>query len=125
MPLVRNEEDTSRSKLCGLETYFNKSMTHILGSIVFVDRGFDFVVVPLMSPTYRPSPVPQFGSFSLEASLPCARSDLDPMPYLWHDHVIGKISEWIDLDSPDEMVRKDSETAFNQELAWASYLSLQ
>ncbi|XP_045821601.1 protein arginine N-methyltransferase 1.5-like isoform X2 [Trifolium pratense] len=125
MPLVDNEKDTSRSKLCGLETYFNKSMTHILGANVFIDGGFDFVVVPLMSPTYRPSLVQQFGSFSIEASLPCARSDLDPMPYLWQDHVIGKISEWIDLDSPDEMVRKDSETAFKQELAWASYLSLQ
>ncbi|PNY07044.1 arginine N-methyltransferase [Trifolium pratense] len=161
MPLVDNEKDTSRSKLCGLETYFNKSMTHILGANVFIDGGFDFVVVPLMSPTYRPSLVQQFGSFSIEASLPCARSDLDPMPYLWQDHVIvkfssslflkplgedkinfklpiflwflekllaeaiRKISEWIDLDSPDEMVRKDSETAFKQELAWASYLSLQ
>ncbi|KAK2399094.1 protein arginine N-methyltransferase 1.5 [Trifolium repens] len=125
MPLTENEEDTGISRLCGLETYFNKSMTHIIDRNVYVDGGFDFVVVPLMSPAYRPSLVHKFGSFYIEPSLPCARSDLDPMPYLWHDRVIGKISEWIDLDSPDEMLRKDSETAFKQELALASYLTLQ
>lgn len=37
----------------------------------------------------------------------------------------GKISSWIDLDSEDEVLRQDSETALRQEIAWASHLSLQ
>ncbi|CAK9163785.1 unnamed protein product, partial [Ilex paraguariensis] len=36
-----------------------------------------------------------------------------------------KISLWIDLDSEDEKVRKDSEITLKQEIAWASHLSLQ
>ncbi|CAJ2674889.1 unnamed protein product [Trifolium pratense] len=100
-------------------------MKHILDTNLYIGGGVDFVVVPLISPTYRPSVVPQFGSFSLEASLPFAKSDLDPLPSLWNTHVVGQISEWIDLDSPDEKLRKNSETAFKQELAWASYLSLR
>jgi hypothetical protein len=42
-----------------------------------------------ISPTYRPSLVQQFGSFSLEASRPFAKSDLDPVPYQWNIHVAG------------------------------------
>ncbi|GAU15168.1 hypothetical protein TSUD_09060, partial [Trifolium subterraneum] len=125
MPLGQREGDATCSRFCGVETHFNNSMKHILDTNLYIGGGFDFVVVPLISPTYRPSPVPQFGTFSLEASLPFAKSDMDPLPSLWNTHVVGRISEWIDLDSPDEKLRKDSETAFKQELAWASYLSLK
>lgn len=38
---------------------------------------------------------------------------------------LGKVSSWIDLDSDDETLRKDSEIALKQEIAWASHLSLQ
>lgn len=37
---------------------------------------------------------------------------------------VGKISSWIDLDSEDEILRKDSEITLKQEIAWASHLSL-
>jgi len=37
----------------------------------------------------------------------------------------GKISSWIDLDSDDEALRRDSEIILKQEVAWASHLSLQ
>ncbi|WJX16365.1 Protein arginine N-methyltransferase 5 [Trifolium repens] len=125
MPLGQREGVATCSRFCGVETHFNNSMKHILDTNIHIGGGFDYVVVPLISPTYRPSLVQQFGSFSLEASRPFAKSDFDPVPYQWNIHVAGKISEWIDLDSPDEMLRKDSETAFKQELAWASYLSLR
>lgn len=32
---------------------------------------------------------------------------------------------WIDLDSEDELLRRDSEICLKQEIAWASHLSLQ
>lgn len=38
---------------------------------------------------------------------------------------LGKISSWLDLDSEDEMLRRDSEITLKQEIAWASHLSLQ
>ncbi|KAG8863184.1 methyltransferase protein [Tulasnella sp. 330] len=40
------------------------------------------------------------------------------------ESVIGLASEWLELDSPDEWVRLDSELALRQELAYASYLNL-
>lgn len=43
----------------------------------------------------------------------------------WCHLLSGKISSWIDLDSEDETMRKDSETSLKQEIAWASHLSLQ
>lgn len=37
----------------------------------------------------------------------------------------GKLSPWMDLDSRDPVLRKDSEQTLKQELSWASHLSLQ
>lgn len=52
-------------------------------------------------------------------------SDLILGPAQWSNHVVGKISEWIDLDSEDERLRLDSELTLKQEIAWASHVSLQ
>lgn len=38
---------------------------------------------------------------------------------------LGKISTWIDLDSENAELRRDSEDALKAEIAWASHLSLQ
>ncbi|KAG8763650.1 methyltransferase protein [Ceratobasidium sp. 423] len=40
------------------------------------------------------------------------------------DHVIGFVSEWLELDSQIEGVRYDSEIALRQELQYASYLGI-
>ncbi|XP_020548532.1 protein arginine N-methyltransferase 1.5-like [Sesamum indicum] len=58
-------------------------------------------------------------------ALPFAGSDLVLSPSQWSRHVVGKISSWIDLESEDATLWKDSEIALKQELAWASHLSLQ
>ena len=41
------------------------------------------------------------------------------------NQIVGKVSSWIDPDSPDEGLRKASLTALQQELAWASHLTVQ
>ncbi|KAI3470085.1 hypothetical protein Pfo_026748 [Paulownia fortunei] len=76
-----------------------------------------------MDPNYRPNLMDDDASRSL--ALPFVGSDLVLSPSQWSSHVVGKISSWIDLDSEDETVRKDSEIALKQEIAWASHLSLQ
>ncbi|KAH8117716.1 PRMT5-domain-containing protein [Phellopilus nigrolimitatus] len=40
------------------------------------------------------------------------------------ENVIGIASDWLELDSPDDWLRHDCETALKQELAYASYLGL-
>ncbi|GJN18962.1 hypothetical protein PR202_gb06184 [Eleusine coracana subsp. coracana] len=80
-----------------------------------LSSGFDFLLSPLVDPTYRPTP---------GAVLPVSASDLILGPSQWSSHIVGKLSEWIDLDAEDEQLRLDSELTLKQEVAWAS-LSLQ
>ncbi|KAF9521677.1 PRMT5-domain-containing protein [Crepidotus variabilis] len=39
--------------------------------------------------------------------------------------IVAIISEWLELDSPDDWVRHDAEIALQQELAYAAYLNIQ
>ncbi|XP_004501256.1 protein arginine N-methyltransferase 1.5-like [Cicer arietinum] len=122
MPLGDRGSDKSEARFCGVETDFNDDMPQVL-SFNLSTGGFDFVVAPLMDPSYRPSLV-QNNSLG-SGALPFAASDLVLSPSQWSSHVVGKISSWIDLDSDDETLRIDSETTLKQEISWASHLSLQ
>ncbi|KAJ8472242.1 hypothetical protein OPV22_026585 [Ensete ventricosum] len=121
MPLGQRPGDKSESRYCGVETEFHDDMPHLLTESL--SGGFDFIVAPLIDPSYRPSSMSNGGSGS--SVLPVAASDLILSPSQWSSHVVGKISSWIDLDSDDEEVRLDSEITLKQEIAWASHLSLQ
>ncbi|PKU63943.1 protein arginine N-methyltransferase 5 isoform X1 [Dendrobium catenatum] len=121
MPLGQRVGDKSDSRYCGVETDFIDDMPHVLTHNL--SGGFDFVVAPLVDPSYRPS-FPT-NSASEGFVLPVAASDLIVSPAQWSSHVVGKISSWIDLDSEDEKLRMDSETALKQEISWASHLSVQ
>ncbi|KAL6544219.1 Protein arginine N-methyltransferase 5 [Orobanche gracilis] len=117
MPLgERYAGDKSESRYCGVETEFDDDMPNLLS--FNIEGGFDFILATLMDPSYRPSLV---GNDSTRSqALPFAGSDLVLSPSQW-----SKISSWIDLDSEDETLRKDSEITLKQEIAWASHLSLQ
>ncbi|KAF3446026.1 hypothetical protein FNV43_RR11204 [Rhamnella rubrinervis] len=122
MPLGDRPGDKSESRYCGVETEFNDDVPHLL-TFSISHGGFDFVVAPLMVPSYRPSLVCKNSGGS--GALPFAGSDLVLSPSQWSRHVVGKISSWINLDSEDEVLRVDSETTLKQEISWASHLSLQ
>lgn len=121
MPLGQRVGDKSDSRYCGVETEFDYDMPRVLTSNL--SGGFDFVMAPLVDPSYRPSSVEKKASES--SVLPVAASDLTLSPSQWSSHVVGKISSWIDLDSEDEELRLDSEITLKQEISWASHLSLQ
>ncbi|XP_008796923.1 protein arginine N-methyltransferase 5 [Phoenix dactylifera] len=121
MPLGQRVGDKSDSRYCGVETEFDYDMPQVL--TFNLSGGFDFVMAPLIDPSYRPSSVKKEADGS--SVLPAAASDLILSPSQWSSHVVGKISSWIDLDSEDEELRLDSEITLKQEIAWASHLSLQ
>lgn len=121
MPLGQRAGDKSDSRYCGVETEFDDDMPNVLS--YNIHGGFDFVLAPLVDPSYRPSLANKDGNGSYV--VPFASSDLILSPSQWGSHVVGKISSWIDLDSDDEVLRNDSEIALKQEIAWASHLSLQ
>ncbi|TVU33485.1 hypothetical protein EJB05_25307 [Eragrostis curvula] len=117
MPLGQRAGDKSDSRFSGVEVLdfpagecLPAVLSHSLSS------GFDFLLAPLVDPAYRPTP---------GAVLPVAASDLVLGPSQWSSHIVGKLSEWIDLDAEDEQLRLDSELTLKQEVAWASHLSLQ
>lgn len=120
MPLGEKPGDRSESRYCGVETEFSDDMPHLLS--LNINGGFDFILCPLMNPSYRPSSVDASDTGFVP---PFAGSDVELTPAQWSSHVVGKISSWIDLDSEDETLRKDSEIVLKQEIAWASHLSLQ
>ncbi|XP_057957491.1 protein arginine N-methyltransferase 1.5 [Malania oleifera] len=122
MPLGEKSWDKSESRYSGVETDFHDDMPRLL-AFNLATGGFDFVVSPLMDPTYRPSLAENETSGS--GFLPFAGSDLVLSPSQWGSHVVGKVSSWIDLDSEDDVLRKDSEITLRQEIAWAAHLSLQ
>ncbi|KAL6629183.1 hypothetical protein ACP70R_028948 [Stipagrostis hirtigluma subsp. patula] len=144
MPLGHRAGDKSDSRYCGVEVLdfpagdgLPAVLSHSISS-----GGFDFVLAPLVrgllallppaaefpppsdvlcsavqvDPSYRPTP---------GAVLPVVASDLVLSPSQWSSHVVGKVSEWINLDANDEQLRLDSELTLKQEIAWASHLSLQ
>lgn len=119
MPLGQRQGDNGDSRYCGVEHPFDADIQLALSRSVA--GGFDFAVAPLIDPQYKPSKQ----SFSTTSIPPFAGSDLVLSPAQWSSHIVGKISSWIDVDSSNEVTRLDSETAFKQELGWATHLSLQ
>lgn len=85
-----------------------------------LDR-LDFVVIPLFHPRFRRDS----SSISNERLGPGTRSDRELECKDWISNVVGKISDWIQLDNTDSSLRKSSEEAFHKEMSWASHLGLQ
>ncbi|KAL9259330.1 arginine N-methyltransferase 1.5-like protein [Drosera capensis] len=121
MPLGERAGDKSESRYCGVETEFSDDVPRLLE--FNINGGFDFVVSPLMDPSYRPSLRTELDKIS--GAIPVAGSDLILSPSDWSSRVVGKVSSWIDLDADNEVLRRDSETSLKQEIAWASHLSVQ
>lgn len=83
--------------------------------------GADYFVAPLFHPRLRRDCIGVS-----EARLGAVtRSDRELESRQWITYIVGKISEWIDLDNPDPKIQKASLQALQQETAWAGHLSLQ
>eukprot|EP00111_Clytia_hemisphaerica_P007903 TCONS_00022950-protein len=83
--------------------------------------GFDFICAPIAHPRYRRELVDKSGPVRPGAF---TRTDLLLPGSDWSSLVVGKISPWIDLDSPCEVTRKNSSLAIQQELNFATHLSM-
>jgi len=65
------------------------------------------------------------GTNNITRQEPFTRPDVDLYTGEWMGAVLGKVSEWIRLDSIHDRVRSNAEEAFFQELAYAAHLSLR
>ncbi|PIK35137.1 hypothetical protein BSL78_28040 [Apostichopus japonicus] len=83
--------------------------------------GFDFIAMPIVHPRFKREYIEgkardRQGAFT--------RPDLILSSQDWSSLVVGKLSSWIQVDSPDEVVRKNSEGALMEELLYGAHLSL-
>ncbi|XP_062607204.1 protein arginine N-methyltransferase 5-like [Saccostrea cucullata] len=83
--------------------------------------GFDFVCLPIVNPRYKREFI--HGPAKNRPG-PLTRSDLALSGQDWSTLIVGKTSPWLQLDSRVEVIRKNSEAGFKQELAFASHLGL-
>lgn len=51
------------------------------------------------------------------------RSELLLEPSKWQNQVVAKLSDWIDCDSIDDNIRKQSEAAIKQEIAFSHHVA--
>eukprot|EP01111_Echinosteliopsis_oligospora_P016075 TRINITY_DN6562_c0_g1_i1.p1 TRINITY_DN6562_c0_g1~~TRINITY_DN6562_c0_g1_i1.p1 ORF type:complete len:633 (+),score=164.75 TRINITY_DN6562_c0_g1_i1:120-2018(+) len=102
---------------CGLEVMSCPDVEKSIEDARLSD--FDFVALPLSHPRYNREFVGLVDQFE-----PWTRSDTLLNSSMWTNVVVGKLSPWIDLDSPDADIRFNSRKAFKQEVAWATHLSL-
>ena len=79
--------------------------------------GASLLVSPLAHPRYRRDHLRPLDE-------PMTRSDLVVNSNTWNKHIVGKLSPWLQLDSPHAHIRRRSEEAFKQEVAWAAHLGL-
>ncbi|XP_056010372.1 protein arginine N-methyltransferase 5-like isoform X2 [Ostrea edulis] len=83
--------------------------------------GFDFVCLPIVNPRYKREFL--YGPAKNRPG-PLTRSDLALSGQDWSTLIVGKTSPWLQLDSRVEVIRRNSEAGFKQELAFASHLGL-
>ncbi|KAM9328870.1 protein arginine N-methyltransferase 5 [Gastrophryne carolinensis] len=84
-------------------------------------QGFDFLCMPIFHPRFK-------REFYREPAKsrcgPQTRSDLLLTGRDWNTVIVGKLSEWIKVDSEVAEIRKTSEAALLQELNFSAYLGL-
>lgn len=83
--------------------------------------GFDFACIPVVHPRLKRE---FLNDPAKNRPGPLTRSDLCLSSNDWSNLVVGKISPWLQLDSPNYKVRRNSEIALQQELSYTAHLGL-
>ena len=118
MPLDERNDYTD-SKYCGLLVSRPTSVEAEVDNVAR-SAGFDFVASPLASKQERV----QAPASALEYP-DHIRHDLVADPDALSGKVVGCVSAWVDLDSRDPVLRRDSRAAFVAETRWAQFAGLQ
>ncbi|KAG8180355.1 hypothetical protein JTE90_016386 [Oedothorax gibbosus] len=104
---------------CGLQYH---SVNDIYDALKNASQdGYAFIVSPIVHPRHRREFLSgkarnRRGAFT--------RSDLVLSTQDWNTSIVGKTSSWLNLDSPIESVRRNSEAALEQELNYVAHLNL-
>ena len=104
---------------CGLDLSFSLDLNSSLDEAR--KMGFDFICAPIVHPRQK-------RDFTLNPAKdrrgPLTRSDMSLGSQDWSSLIVGKLSPWLQLDSNNDLVRKNSEKVIMQELNYVSHLNL-
>ncbi|XP_028169658.1 protein arginine N-methyltransferase 5 [Ostrinia furnacalis] len=102
---------------CGLEYVVTPDLQACLTEALH--SNYSFIVSPIVHPRFRrpfTSSAGRVGGFT--------RSDMILSPQDWTSRVVGKVSPYLDADSPLPLVRQRHEDCLNEELAYCRGLGL-
>uniref|UniRef100_A0A090XB37 Protein arginine N-methyltransferase 5 n=1 Tax=Ixodes ricinus TaxID=34613 RepID=A0A090XB37_IXORI len=108
-----------KSVSCGADLHFATDLSEAI--ISAGNAGYKFIAVDISHPRYRQElldPNPK------SKPTPFARSDLVLPSQDWSSLVVLKVSQWIDVDSPNETTRKMSEKVLERELCYAAHVGV-
>ncbi|KAL8574524.1 hypothetical protein ACOMHN_005901 [Nucella lapillus] len=83
--------------------------------------GFDFACMPIIHPRLKRE---FLENAAKTRTGPLSRSDLCLSSSDWSNLVVGKVSPWLQLNSTDAKILRNSEMALKQELSFACHLGL-
>lgn len=118
--IAQSQQEQPRKQMsCGLDFVAVPDLHDDL--MTTTNCGYHFVVIPFIHPRYRRELI---SGKAKSRDAPITRSDLVLASQDWNRLVVGKFSDYMELDCEVEHVRKHSELIFQQELDFASHLSL-
>lgn len=113
------QEPPRKNMSCGLDFTCVPDLNQCLLSAT--NAGYHFISIPFIHPRYRRE---LLRGKAKDRNEPTTRSDLVLASQDWNRLIVGKFSDYFEVDSEIEYVRKHSEAMFLQELEFANHLSL-
>lgn len=106
---------------CGRELFYVSDLEKTLQESM--DQNFDFIGIPITGPRYYRDAVGGKCSHK-ERNEPMTRSDLVLTSTNWSQLIVGRTSQWLDLDHPDFKTRCAHEKIFREELEFMSHMNI-
>ncbi|XP_029658740.1 protein arginine N-methyltransferase 5 [Formica exsecta] len=104
---------------CGLDFCYAANLNECLAYAN--DSKYDFICIPLVHPLFNREFI---SGPAKDRPGPFTRPDLILCSSDWNNLIIGKFSPFINVDSTNPIIRKNSEETLNQELSLVSHFGL-
>lgn len=98
---------------CGLEYILTPDLRACISEALLAN--YAFTVFPIVHPRFRRS------GGTVEGF---TRSDMILSPQEWNSRIVGRLSDYLDLDASSQIVRQRHEDCLNEELAYCRGLGL-
>ncbi|KAG1667595.1 Protein arginine N-methyltransferase 5 [Nymphon striatum] len=86
-----------------------------------LESRYSFIVVPLVHPLFKREFISEPAK---NRDGPFTRSDMLLSCQDWTTSIVARMSPWLQLDSPSDSIRRNSEAALKQEIKYAAHLGV-